>query len=254
MTTTDQATSKAGEMTSAAKQEGGAVAQSATQAGKEVVGAVSERTAAVADTAKQQLHTMVGQAKQEFRSQAESQGSQVVTGLRTLSDQVVALTEGRRDESGQLGSFVDDAQQRLQRYVGSLEDRGPQAIVDDVTRFARRRPGVFLLGAGVAGFAIGRLVRGAAAEHASSDGSAYASGSSWANPGAVSDSQDWGTSGASGAGTGGTGVVYSASGPHADTAMSTPGGAPSAADMPLDAPLGDPLIDPIVDPSAGVRP
>ena len=194
MTTTDETTSTAGEMASAAKQEGAVVAHSATDAGKQVVSAVSDRTAAVADTAKAQLHTMADQAKQEFRTQAETQGGQVINGLRTLTTQVGALAEGRTQESGQLGSMLGDAQHKLQRYVTSLEDRGPQGLVDDVTRFARQRPGAFLLGAGVAGFAIGRIVRGAAAAERDASGSTgggaaqqYGSGQ-WANDMALEES------------------------------------------------------------------
>jgi hypothetical protein len=42
-----------------------------------------------------------------------------------------------------------------------MDQRGVEGVLDDVRSFARRRPGVFLLGAGIAGFAVGRLVRGA---------------------------------------------------------------------------------------------
>jgi hypothetical protein len=44
-----------------------------------------------------------------------------------------------------------------------MEQGGAQGVVDDVTRFARRRPGVFLAGAAGMGFVVGRLVRAGAA-------------------------------------------------------------------------------------------
>jgi hypothetical protein len=214
MTTTNDTSTKTGDMASTAKQETGAVAQSAAGAGKEVVSAVSERTAAVASSAKQQLSTVVYQTKSELRTQAEGQGQQVISRLRSLSDQVSALASGRPEEAGQVGALLEEGQQRLQSYLGSLELRGPQGMVDDVTRFARRRPGMFLLGAGVAGFAIGRLVRSAAAEQQSSQSWQSSQGdTSWDSPS--------------------SGVTYSASGPHATSSMSTPGYAPAATDMPL---------------------
>ena len=45
------------------------------------------------------------------------------------------------------------------RSPSRLEDRGIEGVVDDVSRFARRRPGVFLLAAAGAGFVVGRFVR-----------------------------------------------------------------------------------------------
>jgi hypothetical protein len=211
MTTTNDMSTKTSDVTSTAKQETGAVAQTAAGAGKEVVSAVSERTAAVAGTAKQQLSSIVDQTKSELRTQAEGQGQQVIGSLHRLSDQVSALASGRPEEAGQVGALLEEGQQRLQSYLGSLELRGPQGMVDDVTRFARRRPGMFLLGAGVAGFAIGRLVRSAAAEQGSSQSSQ--GDTRWDSPS--------------------SGVTYSASGPHATSSMSTPGYAPAATDMPL---------------------
>jgi hypothetical protein len=168
MTTTDSRPdgqmSKAAELEATAKQEAQAVKESVTAAGRETSAALAEQTAAVANTAKQQFDTLVGQAKREFSSQAESQGNQVIRGLHTISDEVAALAAGRPQDAGQLGTVLTDVQQRLQRYVSSLDMRGPQGLVDDVTRFARRKPALFLLGAGLAGFAVGRLVRSAAGQ------------------------------------------------------------------------------------------
>ena len=48
---------------------------------------------------------------------------------------------------------------RWSSFASRLEDRGIEGVVDDVARFARRRPGVFLLAAAGAGFVVGRFVR-----------------------------------------------------------------------------------------------
>jgi hypothetical protein len=62
-----------------------------------------------------------------------------------------------------VGTLVNEAQQRVQSYAATLQQRGPQAIVDDIAGFARSRPLRFLALAGVAGFAAGRLARSGAA-------------------------------------------------------------------------------------------
>ena len=157
------------QMASTAKDESATVAGSAVEGGREVAGEIADQVSAVAGTAKDQLSTLVSQAKDELRTQGEARGQQVVSGLQNLSDQMSALVNGRPDQAGGVGTAVSEAQQRVQTYVRSVQDRGPRALIDDVTTFARRRPGVFLLAASITGFAAGRLVRSGAA--AASEGS-----------------------------------------------------------------------------------
>jgi hypothetical protein len=63
------------------------------------------------------------------------------------------------------------------RAADKLETGGVDATLADLKRFARRRPGLFLMGAMGAGFAVGRLLKAAdthslmEAAHQSSDDS-----------------------------------------------------------------------------------
>jgi len=157
----------------AAKDETAAVAQSAAEAGKEVVHEAAAQVSVVATEAKDQLGAMLGQVKDEIKSQVESGGQQAASGLLTLSTQLSALSQGRPDEAGRVGAMVEDAQRRIQAYAETLQQRGPQAVVDDLSAFARRRPGMFLLAATAGGFAIGRLVRGGAALNKEQSGSPH---------------------------------------------------------------------------------
>jgi hypothetical protein len=50
-----------------------------------------------------------------------------------------------------------------------MEQGGPQGVLDDVSRFARRRPGMFLAGAAGIGFVVGRLVRAGVASQEDGD-------------------------------------------------------------------------------------
>jgi hypothetical protein len=125
----------------------------------------------VAQQAKSQLTDLVDQTRDEVRQQAQARGEQAARGLRTLSDQIMALSDGRPGEAGPLTSYLNEARHRVVGFAETLERRGPQGLLDDVSRFARRKPGTFLLVAGAAGFAVGRLVRaGAAASHDQSGG------------------------------------------------------------------------------------
>jgi hypothetical protein len=57
------------------------------------------------------------------------------------------------------------ASERARTVASCLEEREPGDLLDEVRRFARRKAGVFLAGAALAGVVVGRLTRGAIAAH-----------------------------------------------------------------------------------------
>jgi hypothetical protein len=163
--TAENGGASAREKASAAADESKAVASTAVEAGKDVAHTAAEQATAVAGQAKEQLGVVVSKTKDEFRSQIDARGQQAASGLQTLASQLGALAHGRPDEAGHVGTLVGDAQQRVQSYAQSLQQRGPQAIVDDIASYARRRPLRFLMAAAVTGFAAGRLARAEVAVH-----------------------------------------------------------------------------------------
>ena len=88
-----------------------------------------------------------------------------------------ALAEGRPDDAGPAGDYVRQAGDKLQEVAQRLESGGLDGALSDLQGFARRRPGVFLLGAAATGFAVGRLLRGAQAANADGGGSGSSTGS-----------------------------------------------------------------------------
>lgn len=126
----------------------------------------------VQQEAKHQVSNLLSQATDQVREQAETQTSRFAGFLSSLADQAEALTEGRMDDAGQLGQYAQQLGDETRRLASAVEDRGFSGLMDDVQRFARRRPGVFLLGAATAGAAVGRLGRAVKdAGDDSSDGS-----------------------------------------------------------------------------------
>jgi hypothetical protein len=146
-----------------AKNEATAVASTAAGGAREVAEEAGAQAKAVAGEAKQQLDRLIGQSRDEVRREAETRTTQVAGQLRTLSEQVGALLDGRPQAAGPLVGYAGDLQGQLRRFAARMEQGGAQGVVDDVTRFARRRPGVFLAGAAGMGFVVGRLVRAGAA-------------------------------------------------------------------------------------------
>lgn len=160
-----------GQVASSASDEAGKVKQTAVDATKHVAGEVSSQASAVVGQTKDQISSFVEQAKGELQTQMATQGEQAAGALNTLSGQLAALKDGRPDEAGSLGGVVAEAQSKVQAYADRLHDAGPQGVVDDVVAFARRRPGLFLVGAGAAGFVIGRVVRAGVAASKDDDDS-----------------------------------------------------------------------------------
>jgi hypothetical protein len=178
----DHPDSKAAVATQAAKEQAADVASGAVDKGKEVAGQAASGATAVASEAKGQAQELVHRTRQELMDQAGSRGQQAAGGLRTLSDQLVALGEGRTNEAGRLPEYLEQARTKATELADRLEQGGPQGVLDDVTGFARRRPGLFLVGAVGAGFLVGRLIRSGAASGATSSTSSSPPGLAGATP------------------------------------------------------------------------
>lgn len=151
--------SKPARVADQASSEASNVASTAADGARDVAGEVTTQAKAVAGQAKQQFDGLVGQARDEVRQQAQQRNEQAAGQLRTLSEQLVALADGRPDQAGPLVGYLHDAQDQVRSLASRLEQRGPQGVLDDVTGLARRRPGVFLAAAVGAGFVAGRVLR-----------------------------------------------------------------------------------------------
>jgi hypothetical protein len=143
----------------------------------ELAGEVRAQAKVVAGEFREQFDQFVGQAGDEVREQARQRSERAAGQLRVLSERMTALAEGRPQDAGPLAGYVDEVEQRVRGLATRLEQRGPQGVVEDVTGFARRRPGVFLAGAVGLGFVLGRVVRAGSAAQRSTSGTAQ-----WSSP------------------------------------------------------------------------
>jgi hypothetical protein len=71
------------------------------------------------------------------------------------------MADGEGSQQGQLVRYARDGADRLDGYARRLSTRGFDGSVEDLTAYARRRPGMFLAGAFAAGILAGRLARNA---------------------------------------------------------------------------------------------
>ena len=126
---------------------------------KRVVSEAKDQARSVVGEAKDQVSGLVQKTREELRTQSTDRSRQAAGGLRTLSDQLQARPRASRRCRAAHPRYVTDARQQVASFASRLEDRGIEGVVDDVARFARRRPGIFLLAAAGTGFVVGRLVR-----------------------------------------------------------------------------------------------
>jgi hypothetical protein len=150
-------TDRGSEVASSTKQHAGDVASSATEQAK-----------GVAQEAKQQGRDLLKDARSTVSTQASGQKDRAAGQLRSVADNLRTMHEGGGSGSGPAGELVRQASQQTERLAGWLESREPADILDDVRGFARQRPGAFLLSCLAAGFAVGRLVKGATSGDSSS--------------------------------------------------------------------------------------
>jgi hypothetical protein len=150
------------EAASTAMEGGRWVASVGAEEAKTVAATAADQAAQVANEVGMQARTLVDQSKQQLLTQAQTQTDQIAAKLRELGDQVQALVEGRTQDAGPVADYARQAARSASQFAGRIENRGFDGVIEDVQRFARRKPGTFLLGAALAGFGAARLLRAGA--------------------------------------------------------------------------------------------
>lgn len=141
----------------------------------EVAGTAKEQVANVAGEAGAQARDLAGQLRGRLQDQAQSQTQRLAENVHRLADELREMGESGQSDSrvaGAVRQIADGGHQVASR----LERRGPDGLLGDLQDFARRRPGVFLAGAALAGFAVARAGKGVSAAGSSGSSSSEASG------------------------------------------------------------------------------
>ena len=151
------------------------VATTAKEEARSVAGEARSEASAVAAEAGAQAQHLVDEARTALRQQASDGTTRAAGAVDQLGTRFRALADGDAEQAGDLQRYARDVGDRLGGVAGRMNDRGIDGLVDDVQRFARRRPGVFLAVVAGAGFAAGRIFRGAKADAESSSASSNGS-------------------------------------------------------------------------------
>ena len=94
----------------------------------------------------------MGELKEKVASVADAQKDRAAEGLGGIADAARQTSEGLRSQNETLASWVNAASDQLRHMADRLRDRPAAELMDDLSRFARERPAVFIGGA----FLLGR--------------------------------------------------------------------------------------------------
>jgi hypothetical protein len=166
-----------------AKNEAADVARTAAQGGGQVGETAGDQAKRVASATAEQARDLMQEGRAQLADQAREGQRKAASGLHTLADQFGDMSQ-KTDGEGLAPELARQASQRTRDIATWLDEREPGALLDEVRRFARRRPGAFLAGAAIAGVLAGRLTRGAVAAGSDDSSSGSSGGSSGSGTGA----------------------------------------------------------------------
>jgi hypothetical protein len=138
-------------------------AGTAADEGKHVAAVVGEEAQNVAGQAQDQVRELLDDAIGQLSEQSRTQLGRLVDTLRSVGSDLDAMASSA--DQGLAAQLTQQVAQRSRSLSAQLEGREPSDVLDDVRRFARRRPAMFLVGALSAGVVVGRLARGAKQAH-----------------------------------------------------------------------------------------
>jgi hypothetical protein len=139
----------------------GQTASTAAEGAKQVASEAKQQATEVTRQATDQARELVGQAQGQLREQAATQTQRAAGGMADVGKQIRALSDGQPDQAGFAADAARQLAEKVEEIANRMEQRGFDGAVEDLSNFARRRPGMFLLSAAATGFVVGRLGRGA---------------------------------------------------------------------------------------------
>jgi hypothetical protein len=175
-----QAKEEATGVAASAKDEAANVASTAKSEAASVAQTAVEEAKHLGSEATQQAKHVLTDARQQLQVQAEEQSQRLGGAVRDLGQQLRTMAEA--GQPGLARDLMSQAADTAQRFSQQLQQGGVDRTLQDAKRFARNRPGMFLLGAAAAGFAAARVARNvdteALKEAATPDGNDGANGHS----------------------------------------------------------------------------
>jgi hypothetical protein len=165
-TTPSTGTSKTQETKDTAVSEAKNVGQTAAEAGSQVASVATDQAKQVVNETSRQAKDLLDQGRTQVKEQVVSQQQKAGQSLSSLAQELRSLADGTSQGApGPARDLLQQGASQVENFASMLQNREPAQLLDDVRRFARRKPGLFLLGAAAAGVLAGRLTSGIKAAH-----------------------------------------------------------------------------------------
>jgi uncharacterized protein YjbJ (UPF0337 family) len=149
--------------TDTAKNEAKNVKDAAAGATSQVAGTAKEQAGQVVSDVRQQTRQLADETRSQLSDQVSGQQHKAVGQIRSVGDELRSLASGEGGQSGIVSQLAHEGADLTHKVADFIEQREPAELVDEVRRYARRKPGTFLIGAAIAGVVVGRLTRGVVA-------------------------------------------------------------------------------------------
>jgi predicted component of type VI protein secretion system len=122
------------------------------------VEAVKKRASTLPDEAKDAAAKLANEAKARTTTVASDARDKVADDMEGAADTLHSAADDMTDEAPHTRAIAAAAD-RLDTAAGALQNIDIGRLTRDVTSFARRNPQVFIAGAVLAGFALGRFLK-----------------------------------------------------------------------------------------------
>jgi len=135
-------------------------ANSAAAASHEVTNQVKETVGQVTEQAQQAAGQVVGQAREQVSSRLTGQKDRAAEGLTSVAHALRQTSQQLRVQDQQaVTGYIETAASQVERISNYLKQNDLGGLIDDVERFARRQPALFLGGTFVLGLLGARFLK-----------------------------------------------------------------------------------------------
>jgi hypothetical protein len=107
-------------------------------------------------------HGLLSGIQQRVTSRVDEQKNRAADGLGGIANVIRTAGDELRMENETLAQYVDMAGDQLRSFADQIRERGVTEMLDEVNRFARRRPALFIGGAFLVGLGIARFLKSSA--------------------------------------------------------------------------------------------
>ncbi|MCM3511078.1 hypothetical protein [Rothia sp. P100] len=131
----------------------------AVSSGERVLDTAKNKAEDVKEEVAYQAQDLIGQVRADLQKYVGPQQQRLAATIRNISDEINALSQGQQPQTSYVTGLLGNASGYVDTVATSIEQKDSQELINDVRRFAARKPGLFLAAALGVGLLAGRATR-----------------------------------------------------------------------------------------------